>query len=559
MKALLKKPAAALALLAAVLLFFCGTAFVSAFAENGNTTEFTVTEVAAPSRDGMYIYGATEDGTPVTWDNEYVNAQDAADKGGALAAFFTNILIDGEPLSENLSEVTYSINIFKTRAETADCLAISSLDPASGFVPMNFADGTTLTLKAGLRLLTQTEGAWALSEYQLKETQTFVYSDAAMAWTEQREVTPVEYEDCAVSNVWVSSKNCIAVSFVTADGTEIENPVEGTNAQDLKTVEAFAPFFDNILINGTPLSDPDPEGTTYMIHLFNPSNGTPDHLAIFSFNSSNLKEALDFANGTTLTLKEGLVLLAYDGESSAFKLSGYQLPETKTYTYDEGQLAWVDETAITEVKLSRSVLNLETGAKETLTATVVGGSQADQTVTWTSSDNEVATVVDGTVAAVSVGTATITATAADGKTAVCTVTVAGADAINSVMISQSSAKLEVGGTLKLTVTITGNSQADTTTATWKSSDESVATVSADGTVTAVGEGTCVITVTSADETKKANCSVTVTKAAAEEEEPGDAEGGGCGSAAIGSASVLPVGCLLAAAGAILLRKRRSSK
>lgn len=558
MKALLKKPAIVLALLAALFLSFCGSAFVSAFAAEENVTEFTVTGVTAPSRYGMYIRGETTDGTAVTYDGQYLNAQDAADKTGALAAFFTNILVDDVPLSQDQPDVTYSINIYNQAvSQVEDCLAISSLDPANSFAPLNFADGTTLTLKAGLRLLTQKDGAWVLSEYQLKETQTFVYSDAAMTWTEQRTEEPAEYEDCAVSNVWVSSKNCIAVSFATLDGTEIENPVEGVNAQNYKTVEAFAPFFDNVLINGVPLSDPDPEGTVYAIHLFNPATGTPDHMAIFSFNSSNPTEALDFKDGTQLVLKEGLVLLAYDGESQEFKLSGYQLPETKTYTYDEGQLLWVDETAITEIKLDRSELNLETGKTDTLTATIVGGSLADQTVTWTSSDNEVATVENGTVTAVSVGTAIITATAADGKTVSCTVSVTAADAITSVMISQSTAKLEVGGTIKLTVTIKGNSQADTTTATWKSSDESVATVSADGTVTAVGEGTCIITVTSADATKKANCSVTVTKATAGEE-PGDTEGG-CSGATVGSAVTLSAGCLLAAAGVILLRRKKNVK
>ena len=63
------------------------------------------------------------------------------------------------------------------------------------------------------------------------------------------------------------------------------------------------------------------------------------------------------------------------------------------------------------------------GQTRTLTATVTPGNATDKTVTWTSSNDKVATVVDGTVAAVGEGTATITATAANGKKDTCKVTV----------------------------------------------------------------------------------------------------------------------------------------
>ena len=59
-----------------------------------------------------------------------------------------------------------------------------------------------------------------------------------------------------------------------------------------------------------------------------------------------------------------------------------------------------------------------------LVATVAPADAADQTITWTSSNEEVATVdADGVVTAVAEGTATITATAANGVSAECVVTV----------------------------------------------------------------------------------------------------------------------------------------
>ena len=83
----------------------------------------------------------------------------------------------------------------------------------------------------------------------------------------------------------------------------------------------------------------------------------------------------------------------------------------------------VPVVAVTSVTVSSKTLNLEVGQTRTLTATVTPDNATDKTVTWTSSDKNVATVVDGTVAAVGEGTATITATAANGKKDTCKVTV----------------------------------------------------------------------------------------------------------------------------------------
>ena len=78
---------------------------------------------------------------------------------------------------------------------------------------------------------------------------------------------------------------------------------------------------------------------------------------------------------------------------------------------------------IEKVELNQTTLNLNVGDEKTLTVTVTP-SDANQTVTWKSSNETVATVKDGTVTGKTAGTATITATAQDGgKTATCAVTV----------------------------------------------------------------------------------------------------------------------------------------
>ena len=89
--------------------------------------------------------------------------------------------------------------------------------------------------------------------------------------------------------------------------------------------------------------------------------------------------------------------------------------------------AFVDPTAppvaATGVTLSATSLKLELNDPVTLTATVTPANAADRTVTWASSDTAVATVADGVVTLVGVGTAIITATTVDGQhSASCAVT-----------------------------------------------------------------------------------------------------------------------------------------
>lgn len=78
----------------------------------------------------------------------------------------------------------------------------------------------------------------------------------------------------------------------------------------------------------------------------------------------------------------------------------------------------VDCTGITLNKSTASITNV--GSTETLVATVTPADTTD-TVVWTSSDENVATVSDGVVTTVGVGTATITATCGN-YSATCTVT-----------------------------------------------------------------------------------------------------------------------------------------
>lgn len=172
-------------------------------------------------------------------------------------------------------------------------------------------------------------------------------------------------------------------------------------------------------------------------------------------------------------------------------------------------------TPVTKVTLDETTLALQVGVQEQLIATVKSDNGTDVTVTWSSSNPDVATVdEDGTVHAVSAGTAVITATANDGSGAhaSCTVNVSNPTPddvpVTSIILSEQTLSLRVGEGKKLTAEITPEN-ATNTTVIWKTDKRAVATVDEDGTVHAVSAGTAVISATAASGVK-AECTVTVT-------------------------------------------------
>lgn len=166
----------------------------------------------------------------------------------------------------------------------------------------------------------------------------------------------------------------------------------------------------------------------------------------------------------------------------------------------------------TAITLNRQTLSLDEGATATLTATA-SPQTADDAVVWNSSDPAVATVdANGRVSAVNGGTAVITAASRERPTVVratCTVTVTSPVVhVTGVSLSSSSMDMYIGDSRIIVATITP-ANAENKNVSWRSSDESVATVNSSGTVLARSIGTTTITVTTEDGGKTATCNVTV--------------------------------------------------
>ena len=174
-----------------------------------------------------------------------------------------------------------------------------------------------------------------------------------------------------------------------------------------------------------------------------------------------------------------------------------------------------DETvAVTDVKITSTETDVEVGKTITLTAKVSPENATDKTVTWTSDNNEVATVKDGVVTGVKAGEATITASAG-GKNATVKVTVkvaatSGGEtttiAVTEVKITSTVTEVTAGETITLKAEVLPADATDKTV-TWSSSDTAIATVDSTGKVTGVAAGTATITAKAGEKTTAVDVTV----------------------------------------------------
>lgn len=155
--------------------------------------------------------------------------------------------------------------------------------------------------------------------------------------------------------------------------------------------------------------------------------------------------------------------------------------------------------------------NVFLGKTKTLRPVFNPADAHNKTLTWTSSNTDVATVSSsGVVTGLALGTTTIKAKTFNGKSTSCTVTVK--QPVTEITLSDATATMWVGATKTLTAKVTPTT-ASNITVKWSSSDKTVAIVSSTGKITAKAAGTCTITCYAADGSgTKTTCEVTVKQA-----------------------------------------------
>lgn len=185
------------------------------------------------------------------------------------------------------------------------------------------------------------------------------------------------------------------------------------------------------------------------------------------------------------------------------------VPEGTTEKYKNSCFSGMDIIEMIEAKnisISNNTLDLHTNENQQLTAAVTPDEALDKSVSWHSSDKDVATVdANGNVTAISAGKARITAKTSNGLTATCDVTVY--DHTTGVTMDE-TAEISIGEQLQLAAKTLPLETSDGLV-TWSSSNKDIATVTEDGIIIGIKQGSCIITATSVDGGFTATCQVKV--------------------------------------------------
>lgn len=300
---------------------------------------------------------------------------------------------------------------------------------------------------------------------------------------------------------WTSSDNAVAIVNATgkvtakSPGTTVITAESENGIKAQCTVTVKSPITSIKLNQGRLTMDMNSE-PVQLRAMINPANTTDDKT--LTWTSSNISVATVDELGYVTPVSEGVATITVE------TMNG--LKTTCTVTVVKSII-----TPITSVVLDKENESLKEGDKLTLHATInPSDTTDDKTLTWTSSNEDVATVdSDGVVTAVSSGEADITVKTSNGKTDSCHITVTRKEIpIESVTLDQENIEIVEGSNAILNATINPENTTQDKTLTWSSENPEVATVDHKGVVTGISSGTTTITVETSNG-KKDSCTIIV--------------------------------------------------
>ncbi len=165
-----------------------------------------------------------------------------------------------------------------------------------------------------------------------------------------------------------------------------------------------------------------------------------------------------------------------------------------------------DEVIAPKLEITTESKYLSSKAKETTTLlATIDGEIIAEGIEYTSSDETIAKIEDGEVVALKDGNVKITGTY-EGQTAITEIHVI--TPIKNITFTSTSKSIRVGKELQMKLQVTP-SDADISTLKYTSSDETIATVNANGIVTGVSAGKVTITVTDEYTGKEKSVNLTI--------------------------------------------------
>ncbi len=188
--------------------------------------------------------------------------------------------------------------------------------------------------------------------------------------------------------------------------------------------------------------------------------------------------------------------------------SGYATIEIVNQNGTTNYFLFRVQNLIASITVSQDTVSMHKGDTYTITARVIPSSADNTTLTYSSSDTDVAVVNSkGKITALSLGTCVITISSNDGSGVTATIAVSVTD--SSITVETSTIATMVGKSFQLSTSSSGNQNL-----VYSSGDEEIATVDDNGRITGVSEGLTVITIANESLTSFTTVTVQVYEAVA---------------------------------------------
>ena len=297
-------------------------------------------------------------------------------------------------------------------------------------------------------------------------------------------IAPTDASICSVDD--------LTIKALKSGSTAITATIEGIRTVDTLTADTINVSVEANVYTFT-LSDSSIElqqGATKAITATVTKNGVSVPSPVVTWSSDDETVATVNNNGLISALKQGSTVIRAN------------------YTDDDGKAHTAQITLIVSIKnvytiaLDPTNVILHKDDTKVLSAVVEknGVAITSPTISWTSSNDTIASVTNGTITALKTGDATITASFSDEYNEVHTATTTvSVHAVYALKLSASTAKVSIGKTETITATVTKDGEAvSSPTIEWSTSDSSKATVTG-GVISGVAEGNATITAKYTDE------------------------------------------------------------